>query len=187
MFALSELVSDFGIEFGPKPGKFAILSPIASFAMCRRGRAYGSDKMSENQNSDCAECSGFLERSNSPPGMSRPTYLEALEKAFAASEAKSNQYLCSLVCGTDAGGEKAAAVRRNTACQSQLVGIATGLGKTAGAVLARPASFDLPLPLARSPDAATRETPQPLLRFWPVCSTPPPCCSAAAPTGKAPR
>src|ERR1700736_6071401 len=45
-------------------------------------------------------------------------------------------YQCRLACGPDAGPENIDSLRHGTPCRSQLMNIPTGLGKTAGVVIA---------------------------------------------------
>jgi len=45
-------------------------------------------------------------------------------------------YQCRLACGGDADPDRPETLQEGTGCQSQLINIPTGLGKTAGVVLA---------------------------------------------------
>jgi len=45
-------------------------------------------------------------------------------------------YQCRLACGSQANSDKLETLRNGVSCQSQLINIPTGLGKTAAVVLA---------------------------------------------------
>lgn len=68
--------------------------------------------------------------------MSGPTYCEVFSTAFGKPEATPYSYQCRLACGPDASPHDPASLSRGTTCQSLLIDIPTGLGKTAAVVLA---------------------------------------------------
>jgi CRISPR-associated endonuclease/helicase Cas3 len=69
--------------------------------------------------------------------MSGITYRAVFEQAFSpSSSAKPYAYQCRLACGPDAKAEDDRTMVTGAECRSQLIEVPTGLGKTAGVVLA---------------------------------------------------
>jgi len=79
----------------------------------------------------------MISKPTHPDGMSGIHYGEVFGKAFKEREgAKPYTYQCRLACGAEADPNDSDTLKRGASCQSQLIDIPTGLGKTAAVVFA---------------------------------------------------